>query len=211
MVSGLSFVHSAFTELLECRSVLKHSYAYSFFRYPTFYRFRRYGQLNNRRREKVSFERLQSELEMMTEQMSDVVARAHVRATQVQITFLTAGATEKRQEFNNLMFTILNEERKEENEAKSGISSETNAPRSSSRHRHVIPSPFGVIRRVVDDGWSSENEDDGLRSTLEQFMSRAIPLDAPEGNEIPVRMWACTACTYMNNGHRCAMCGGLRL
>lgn len=112
---GLSFVHAAFTELLECRSVLQHSYAFSYFRYPSLYS----GlMVSGRRREKVTFERLQSELEMLTEQMSDIVARRHLRATQVQITFLTANAAEKRQDLSNLLFSILHDEEKESKKAK---------------------------------------------------------------------------------------------
>jgi hypothetical protein len=218
--SGLSFVHSAFTELLECRSVLKQSYAFSFFRYPALYQFRRYGQLSNRRREKLDFERFQSELEMMTEQMSDIVARAYLRATQVQIIFLTAGAAEKRNEFANFMFSILNDERKEEileraeRASRSAKPSPTSETISTRRHRHATPSPLGALGRVVDDSWSSDNDnaqDDGIRSSLDEFLSRAAPLDPPERNENPVRMWSCSACTYMNSrGSRCAMCGSLR-
>jgi hypothetical protein len=192
---------------------------------PVFYQFRRYGQLNNRRREKIAFERLQSELEMMTEQMSDIVARAYLRATQVQIIFLTAGAAEKRTEFTNLMFSILNEERKEEilekaeaekasRSAKPGPTSETIETISTRRHRHATPSPLGALGRVMRDSWASDNDnahEDGIRSSLDEFLSRAVPLDPPERNETPVRMWACSACTYMNSGgSRCAMCGSLR-
>ena len=57
------------------------------------------------------FEKCQSELEIITEQMSDVLARSHIRASQVQISFLTAGAAEKRVDFSNLMFSILHAER----------------------------------------------------------------------------------------------------
>jgi len=188
---GLSFVHSAFTELLECRSVLKHSYAFSFFRYPAFYQFRHYGQLSNRRREKTTFERLQSELEIMTEQMSDIVARSHLRATKVQITFLTSSAAERRNDFTNLMFSILNEERKE--------TKLTRAPKS-----------LGI--NVISEGSVSQrHRNDGvLPSPLDEFMSRA-QLDPTGGNENHLNMWACSACTYMNSGgFRCAICGHRR-
>lgn len=57
------------------------------------------------------FEKCQSELEIITEQMSDVLARSHIRASQAQISFLTAGAAEKRVDFSNLMFSILHAER----------------------------------------------------------------------------------------------------
>lgn len=64
---GLSFVHNAFFELFECRSLLQHSYAYSFFRYKMSYGMA-YRQAKRRMSEKAAFEQLQSELEMLTEQ-----------------------------------------------------------------------------------------------------------------------------------------------
>lgn len=72
---GLSFVHDAFIELLECRSMLQHSYAHSFFRYDMS-SINRSRALKRRMTEKAAFEQLQSELEMLAEQMSDVVARS---------------------------------------------------------------------------------------------------------------------------------------
>lgn len=196
---GLSFVHAAFTELLECRSVLKHSYAFSFFRYPSMYNFRRFAQLNSRRREKVTFERIQSELEMLTEQMSDIVARAHLRATQVQITFLTAHAAEKREDFSNLIFSILHEERKE-----AMFEEKVFAPTSSLTNQRF------VLGR--DDENSSDEEGDRFRSSLTSMLARNLPLDLEEIGAPPVaQMWECPACTYMNSsGRHCAMCGGLR-
>mgnify|MGYP001295673442 CR=1 FL=1 len=56
------------------------------------------------RKEKFRFERLQAELETLTEQMSDIVARSHLRASQIQITYLTSAAAEKRLELNNFIF-----------------------------------------------------------------------------------------------------------
>lgn len=217
---GLSFVHSAFTELMECRSVLKHSYAFSYFRYPTFYRFQRYGQLHSRRREKTTFERLQSELEMITEQMSDIVARSHLRATQVQITFLTAGAAEKREEFSNMMFSILNGERKELKEE------EKNKRAASSKKEVVKPSARRPVRSMRrhhqrdgidsrlgnEDPWPEEDVRRILQPGTGDPSRRHVALELPIRNEPLVRMWACGACTYMNDGgSRCAMCGSRRV
>ena len=115
--NGLSFVHNAFLELLECRSILRHSYAFSYFRYPPSSSNElppAVGYLHNsKRKEKARFERTQSELEMLTEQMSDIVGRSHIRATQVQVAYLTAGAAAKRVDFTNFMFQIYREEKKE--------------------------------------------------------------------------------------------------
>lgn len=124
---GLSFVHAAFKELLECRSVLQHSYAYSFFKFESL-AFKRQRQGKRAWNEKTAFEQLQSELEIITEQMSDIVARSHLRATQTQILFLTVGASERRNEFSKLIFTLLREEKKRE---KSAASSAAKPPRSS--------------------------------------------------------------------------------
>lgn len=159
----------------------------------------------------------------MTEQMSDIVARAHLRATQMQIMFLTAGAAEKRTEFTNLMFSILNEEQKEhamdkaEKVSKSPRSSPNRGRVSSTRrYRHGAPSPLGALGRVVDDSWSPDNDNvvdnDPIRSTLDEFLTQAAALDPQQRAENATRMWACSACTYMNTnpGFRCAMCGGHR-
>ncbi|KAI2500350.1 hypothetical protein MHU86_14093 [Fragilaria crotonensis] len=88
---GLSFIHDAFIELLECRSLLQHSYAFAFFDIQL-HHIRRDRFTKSKEREKLGFERLQSELEMLTEQLSDIVARKHLRATQTQIMFLTKNA-----------------------------------------------------------------------------------------------------------------------
>eukprot|EP00934_Nitzschia_sp_Nitz4_P004865 Nitzschia sp. Nitz4//scaffold44_size153857//115497//119767//NITZ4_002740-RA/size153857-augustus-gene-0.10-mRNA-1//1//CDS//3329552214//4855//frame0 len=214
---GLSFVHAAFTELLECRSVLKHSYAFSFFRY---------GQgVSGRRREKMSFERLQSELEMMTEQMSDIVARSHLRATQMQISFLTAGAAEKREDFSNLMLTILNTECKEKKYEEKKSGAELIARRASSR-RNPFSALSGTLRQAMNDTWPSDDDDDifveGHRGRRGGGVAvpHAIVLDMDEmggggdgrGGGPGVRMWECNLCTYMNTdgGRQCAMCGNLR-
>jgi hypothetical protein len=116
---GLSFIHNAFFELAECRSTLRHSYAFSFYRYPSkTFRTPSFSLStsylgNNKRREKFRFEQLQSELETLTEQMSDIVARSRLRASQIQITYLTSGAAEKRLELNNFLFQIYREEKRE--------------------------------------------------------------------------------------------------
>eukprot|EP00592_Proboscia_alata_P000408 CAMPEP_0194369118 /NCGR_PEP_ID=MMETSP0174-20130528/17376_1 /TAXON_ID=216777 /ORGANISM="Proboscia alata, Strain PI-D3" /LENGTH=1950 /DNA_ID=CAMNT_0039145855 /DNA_START=160 /DNA_END=6012 /DNA_ORIENTATION=+ len=109
---GLSFVHAAFTELLECRAFLRHSYTFAYFRYPTSSSAISRIIRSSKDREQLSFEAEQSELEMITEQMSDIVARSHLRATQGQIIFLTHAAADKRRAMSNLIITILHEERR---------------------------------------------------------------------------------------------------
>jgi len=225
---GLSFVHSAFTELLECRSVLQHSYAFSYFRYPSFIMIRRYGQLSQIRREKASFEKLQSELETMTEQMSDIVARSHLRASQFQICFLTKGAAEKRQEFSNLMLSILVEERKEERADMSGLTT-ADLVRAAARARERMIASSNLspstVSQMVDDIWSRNDVlgvpghqiRDALRSSLNQYAEgsdqqpRETTLDVAPADSA-AQMWSCAACTYMNSngGRRCAMCGTAR-
>jgi len=136
---GLSFIHNAFFELAECRSTLRYSYAFSFYRYPS----KAFSKaslsppksyLGNKRKEKFRFERLQAELETLTEQMSDIVARSHLRASQIQITYLTSGAAEKRLELNNFLFQIYREEKREAMRQKQREEEEKRRPPLSARH-----------------------------------------------------------------------------
>lgn len=146
--SGLSFVHAAFTELLECRSFLQHSYAFAFFRYPTLYYIRRNRVVKLRQREKATFEQFQSELEMMTEQMSDIVARTHLRATQTQIMFLTSEAAEKRRDFSSFLITVLDDERREK--AAKERQDRASDDRNQATHP-TVPPPLdisGIIERL---------------------------------------------------------------
>jgi len=136
---GLSFIHNAFFELAECRSTLRHSYGFSFYRYPS----KSFSKtslspptsyLGNKRKEKFRFERLQAELETLTEQMSDIVARSHIRASQVQITYLTSGAAEKRLELNNFIFQIYREEKREAERQKKREEEEKKQPPPAPRY-----------------------------------------------------------------------------
>lgn len=247
---GLSFVHSAFTELSECRSVLRHSYAFSYFRYPTFSRTAHiYPHLYGKRKEKQGFDNLQAgettlfvfrwersttsktnnvrppphtspELEVLTEQMSDIVARSHLRATQVQIAFLTAGAAEKRVELSNMVFQIYHDEKKEiaryqkrkENEEKLRAKSSGNDTEKQIAAMHSLSELMAMHQRPrghpLDDGGLAQALD-GFLARVENHGSRRLDFDdlAPE----TVRMWACPRCTYVNDSGRvCAMCAGRR-
>lgn len=227
---GLSFIHDAFTELLECRSMLQHSYAFSYFRYNII-EVKRFRMVRKRLSEKVAFEQVQSELEMMTEQMSDVVARSHLRATQSQIKFLTVVASEKRKEFSNVMIGILVAEQQEEEEETEGSGKE----KKSRSQRRLIPGLLDDIVAVARDvptltgtpnevdesseetarplSQAEDNEmEEAIRASLEAFVAT---MDHQEMVDESDRMmeeltsdWACSACTYMNSGgRRCAMCG----
>eukprot|EP00816_Leptocylindrus_hargravesii_P005436 CAMPEP_0196821042 /NCGR_PEP_ID=MMETSP1362-20130617/77541_1 /TAXON_ID=163516 /ORGANISM="Leptocylindrus danicus, Strain CCMP1856" /LENGTH=1396 /DNA_ID=CAMNT_0042200105 /DNA_START=339 /DNA_END=4526 /DNA_ORIENTATION=- len=105
--NGLSFIHDAFCELLECRSLLQHSYVFAFRRY------RHSSNVNfsiRARTEKMGFEVLQSELEMVTEHLSDIVGRSHIRATRNQIRFLTAAAADKRVDVYHFVLKALRDD-----------------------------------------------------------------------------------------------------
>ena len=210
---GLSFVHAAFTELLECRSVLQHSYGFSFLRYKSMSAFR-WRMSRGRYAEKVTFERQQAELEMMTEQISDVVARSHLRATQTQIVFLTTAAAEKRKEFSNLMVTILVEERKSEVKKTEGKKSKKN---KSTRTSHLPPGLLESIspsrtppeERTASEPPTAEMEV-AIRASLEEFMTNSGALQ-DLNVEDSTGDWPCRACTFVNsNCRRCAMCGTYR-
>lgn len=98
---------------------------------------------------------------MMTEQLSDIVARAHLRATQTQIMFMTNEAAEKRRDFSSFMITVLNDERKQ------GETTEDAAARAN------IPPPIdisGIIDRLQsrvplrnEHEAMDSDDDDGVR------------------------------------------------
>lgn len=212
---GLSFLHAAFVELLECRSVLQHSYAFSFFRFKPDSIFR-YSQMRQQDLEKAEFERAQSELEVMTEQVSDLVARSHIRATQTQIAFLTNVTARKREEFSKVMIKILSTERNEEIERKREDQGE------GRRRRHdeygQRPCLFGSIRGMADDfTFRSERVASGLvdevvRESLERYLATVAAargfLDCANDSNEEESSWPCSACTYVNVGRdrRCDMC-----
>jgi hypothetical protein len=187
---GLSFVHAAFKELLECRSVLQHSYAYSFFTFESLAMKRtRHGK--RLAHEKSVFEQLQSELETITEQMSDIVARSHLRATQTQILFLTVGASGRRNEFANLIFTLAKKHQQVGTSERKRVSA---APPSavptaaSARLVQNISAPGSLLVQGIADGMLDGVEDgqgidrealataqdtvrDALLASLELFMA----------------------------------------
>lgn len=196
---GLSFVHSAFTELLESRSLLQHSYAFAFFRYPTFKELRRNRLTMNLEREKASFEQLQSELEMMTEQMSDIVARKHLRATQVQIMSLTNGACQKRSELSSLMLMLLHQQRKDikdemarGNEAHQQIQLPTVRRMHPSLPADAFGNQFGGVRlegmpprfnRSLEARYHRTAVDDDSDDS-DDFLTRRARIDRDEESEV---------------------------
>jgi len=119
--AGLSFVHSAFKELLECRSILRYSYAYSFFKFESL-AFKRRRPGKRAWNDLSAFEQLQSELETITEQMSDIVARSHLRANETQILFLTVSAAERRNDFSHLIMSLLKGEKCQQNDFETKMS-----------------------------------------------------------------------------------------
>jgi hypothetical protein len=98
-----AFVHDAFDELRECRSVLQHSYAYAFFRFAP-------QSDSSRDIEKLMFEHWQSELETIVEQLSNAVARSHLRASRAQIVQLSQAAAQRRIEFSIHIISVRHEE-----------------------------------------------------------------------------------------------------
>ena len=189
---GLSFVHAAFAELLECRTVLQHSYAFSYLRYKTPEQHR----TKSRRRilaEKVVYEESQGDLEMVTEQISDVVARSHLRATQTQIRFLTSAAAEKRREFSDLMVNVLVEAKLQSNKA-NGI------PRPLAKSRKL---PKSIVNTILNNNYGSSGSRE-IEAAIRA--SRSLQEAEASGGD-----WSCLACTYQNSGgRRCAMCNTVR-
>jgi hypothetical protein len=222
---GLSFVHSAFIELNECRSVLQYSYVFSYFQYKSAHS-TRYRLLKRLLKEKLAFEQIQAELEMMTEQMGNVVARSHLRATQAQITYLTATSADKRREFSYIMINFLSEEVKKE--AKSDSVADDGSEQEKSYHLLLNGANTGITGLVngannsritgpatargadtsqpnrqaaVRDNDDNEAIEQPLRTSMEEFMSNTgsrFVLDIDGDNSDEHRMdWPCSACiTY---------------
>lgn len=216
---GLSFVHAAFIELLECRSMLQHSYAMSYFRYKSIDS-RRYRLMRRRANEKTTFEQFQAELELMTEHISDIVARTHLRASMIQIMFLTKAAAEKRKEFSNVMINILFEEKQEKENSEGGPDSNQSVnPPHISLAGHTLdtvsgPVTFDNLNSTYSSQTDLANVENAVRRSLYQFLARsgantAVTFDDDDSEQ--ESDWACHACTYVNNGGRhCAMCQNRR-
>ena len=212
-------------ELQECRSILRHSYAFAYCRYPSSSA-RRSGlsYLDGFHRERKLFQRLQYELETVTEQLSDIVARSHLRATQVQIQHLTARTADSRKALTFLVLNILNEEKMKEkmDEKSKGFTSDngTIRPPSSalsdylaqqrrSERRSNETDNVGLVGRADNDLDLAMN---ALRMNLDRRRRTAMNDDISsddDDDEAPTQMWRCPACTFMNNngGRLCGMCG----
>jgi hypothetical protein len=199
---GLSFIHAAFMELLESRSMLQHSYAFSYLRYTSELR---QGTLGWKRREKSEFERAQSELELLTEQISDVVARKHIRATQEQIVYLTKATAHKRNDFSNTMVSCLRAEAKEEQEKQQRAHSADDGgdDAGTSSNDATRESPARALLRQSLSDLLAEN---GLAALLEYDSDDDLP------HHHDIEDWMCPACTFVNTGRRrrCEMCHGYR-
>jgi rubrerythrin len=162
------------------------------------------------------------ELEVLTEQMSDIVARSHLRATQIQIAFLTAGAAEKRVELTNLVFQIYKDEKKEMERYKKQKEREEKRSKASAgilaapdNTRSSLSELMAMHHRPRDRPF----DESGLSEALDDFLARAGGMEhrsrlLGEVDDLAseaVRMWACPRCTFMNEGGRlCAMCGSRR-
>ena len=140
---------------------------------------------------------------MVTEQMSDIVARSHIRATQVQITLLTNEAAQRRVEFSTLIFKVLREERNE----KTREESEKNRKYKGIRGSSLPMSMYGLDNtgRLADGVFPFNHVRD---ETFLLEMTRNFG-DFPGFADLGP--WACPACTLMNSGGRfCEACGTQR-
>ena len=215
---GLSFLHAAFTELDECRSVLLHSYPYAYYRYASLERRNLRTRIERSLwKEKKQFEQIQSELEMLVEHMSDIVAREHLRANESQIQYLTFTSAQKRKDFSNFILNTLSEEKKRSNRGRHHGQSSAS---TTSRITGISP-PLG--REVSEEG-DGDIEDrissavDALQRSLEEFQLR---MQGPELSEIDsdgfaedaeaqLYSWSCPDCTFANAERRvpfCEVCG----
>ena len=223
---GLSFVFDAFFELKECRLVLQHSYAFAYFRYKGKKR-----HLRKRLAEGLALEQMQSELEMLTEQMSDLVARKHIRATQSQIINLTLYAAQKRRDFSGFMMRVLAKEKKESHQAEERNSQSLSqggttvqslgettsitgiAGESTARPvREMATDPIQISLQHLQE--ATGNSLNAMLNANTSYESGSNEEDEEEENEErtpPTESWACTACTFINaTGLICEMCATAR-
>lgn len=203
---GLSFLHAAFTELDECRSVLLHSYPFSYYRYASVDQRTLQGRQYRRfSKEKKQYEKLQSALETVTEHLSDIVARNRIRANESQIQYLSVTSAEKRRDFTNFIINVQSEERKRSRR-------DANLGQTD-----VVTRIAGVAGESVDNPTEPLAED-ALQTMVEEFQLRSESHELSDvdsegfaeeetGNKMPT--WSCSDCTFINSGRRtsCEMCG----
>lgn len=160
-----AFVYDAFDELRECRSVLQHSYAYAFFRFAPLD--------TSRDIEKLMFEHWQSELETVVEQLSNAVARSHLRASRAQIMQLSQAASQRRIEFSIHVISVRHEEALK-NERLGDLSSYHNADGSlqqespADRDEDESAPTLGLRQQYVVGGDNSSGR--GLADILERIL-----------------------------------------
>jgi hypothetical protein len=172
------------------------------------------------------FEQFQADLEIVTEHLSDIVARAHLRATQTQIMFLTSGAAEKRRDFSNLMLTILHDELREQTYANANdrptlsVSDDDDGPyesmmRGATKKMLVLELfPETAIRAGLDLPIEPFGDGADVYNELERVVRQSLNLGEPEHQQAHAldpsyrwAQWSCPACTYANiGGSHCAMC-----
>ena len=215
---GLSFLYAAFTELDQCRSILLQSYPYAYYRYAQL-DLRQPGYRQKFRylhKEKKQFEKLQSELELLTEQMSDIVAGKYLRANQSQIQFLTLNSAEKRKDFTNFIVTTLTQDERDTKRSMLVVQ-----PQEERINTTRIMGMVDEDRNIVDEeegDTSASYFENALQQSLEEFQLRIDSHDLSEvdsdgfgGQSTTFPPWSCPACTYMNeepNVPFCEMCVG---
>ena len=154
--------------------------------------------------------------------MSDIVARSHLRATQVQITFLTAAAAEKRMELTNLVFHVYKDEKKKIARYKKQKEKEER-DRATTSAGNLVSVP-GEIRPTLSELIAMHQRpinrhvyDSELTDAFDDFLARSNGVEPrPDLRNVDlaseaVPMWACSMCTFVNSdGRRCEMCGNRR-
>ena len=126
---------------------------------------------------------------MMTEQMSDIVARTHLRATQTQIMFLTSEAAEKRRDFSSFLLAVLDDERREK-AAKERQERESENP-NQAVPTASIPPPLdisGIIERLqsrtpLTNVHNDMDSDDGIGVSYPRVSRLQQRLDEDEDLE----------------------------
>ncbi|XP_031559595.1 ankyrin repeat and IBR domain-containing protein 1-like [Actinia tenebrosa] len=160
-----SFVEDAVRELLKARRVLKASYAYGYF-------------LDGSKEKKTIFEFMQTEVEEVTENLSQMVARPYLRTPRSKIIQTTAFLRNKRQTFLLALSRGLIPDEELPERFVSKLESLTRVPTSSDDESDEGEDNYNEIRRVIE---SSIREQLAGRPFSDNNSPDSSPSCRPEG------------------------------
>ena len=219
-------VDAAFEELRECRALLRDSYAHAFFAFRGVRRRRDdpYAHRSDREVALGIFEQAQSELELLTELLSDIAARRRLRATRRQIGNATAAAASARRDFRDaiergvLPPEAAQRRRKKAKKAKRrGASAASKAGKAAAEAHGADDAVGGLLRLAMDEhGDAPSAQAESRRRVLsagegeegagaeDAMLRHAILLSLQQDDD----EWQCASCTLLNaqDAQLCSLC-----